>query len=136
MLLSIATLPVDAGCARQRVAIELGLSSIEVLRDFDGRVLRDGIFDVITNPAVLISWEQSPRDFLRKPLYSIVWIADWHTKNGFLEPSILFFRMCSDEKRNPSLETDWGKARNVRSLIVSFLDKVVLTPEISVHPGY
>ena len=53
-----------------------------------------------------------------------------------MEPSILVFGMCSDEKHNPSLEADRGKARDVRSLIVLLLDEVVLTLKVSIYPGY
>ncbi len=44
--------------------------------------------------------------------------------------------MSLDEEGNPSLEANRGKARDVWFLIVSFLDKVVLAPKISVYPRY
>lgn len=98
-------------------------------------MLCDDVFDVFTNSTVFRLGEQSPRDFLWKPFFS-VWIADRHIQNGFLEPSVLFSGMRLDEKRHPSLKADPGKAWNVWSLIVSFLEEVVLTFKVSIHSGY
>lgn len=73
--------------------------------------------------------------FALKTFPIFVWIADWHILKGFLEPSVLFLGMRLDEKRHPSLKADRCKARNVWSLTVSFLNEIMLTTKVSIHPG-
>ncbi len=104
----------------------LGLFSVQTPRELDICVLCDSPFDVSTNPTLFIFGEQSPRNVLWKS-FSFVWIADRHIQNGFLEPSVLFLGMSLDEKRHPSLKADRSEAWNVWSLIVLFLDEVMLT---------
>ena len=110
----------------------VGLFSVQGPRKMDICVLCDSVFDVFTNSTVLMLGEQTPRDFLWKP-FSFVWIADRHIQNGLSEPSVLFLGMSLDEKHHPFLKADRGEAWNVWSLIVLFLDEVMLTFEVSIH---
>ena len=112
----------------------LGPVSVQAPRELDICVLCDSPFDVFTNSTLFMLGEQSPRDVLWKP-FLFVWIADRHIENGFSEPSVLFLGMSLDEKRHPSLKAHGGEAWNVWSLIVSFLDEVVLTSKVSIHSG-
>lgn len=112
----------------------LGPVSVQAPRELDICVLCDSPFDVFTNSTLFTLGEQSPRDVLWKP-FLFVWIANRHIENGFSEPSILFLGMSLDEERHPSLKADGGEAWNVWSLIVSFLDEVVLTSKVSIYSG-
>ena len=126
MVLWFAYLFVDAGRVRWGVTMTLGSISVQAPRELDICVLCDSPFDVFANSTIFILGEESPRDILWKP-FLFAWIADRHIQNGFLEPSVLFLGMSLDEKCHPSLKADQGETWNVWSLIVLFLDEVMLT---------
>ena len=118
-----------------RAVIRPGLFLARASRKFGLCMLWGRVFNGVTNSATLVSWNNRLDISFGNPLsYRL---ECWSVfPNRLREDLRIFFGMCSDEKRNPTFEASRGKTWNAWSLIVSFLDEVVLTPKVSIHQGF